>query len=249
MAPPSRGLDPWPGPIDPNSRPRPPRQGPRFVNQIGFPRAGPEGNRSFRRWSKLIRNNPLAWKKGPGGYCRTTRTLKVRPNKRLGAQELTIVTRVVSARDGKSAVAVFHCLPRPGDMRLNSRWNKGDNIALGVRYAGPNSSGVRLVTEAFMTWPRDIESPTGMLTRPPRFDELTVNGMFRRRAGRTTLKQPRHGDGTVTLKSEMTSQTQAIKHLVPESRRPRVDLARRDDDEHAQIRGWLLSVISNSGTA
>lgn len=151
-------------------------------------------------------------------------------------------TGVASARDGKSAVAVSHCLPRPGDMRLDNRWNKGSNIALGVRYAGPNSDRVRLGTEALMTWPLDIESPAGMPTRPPRFDELTVNGTFRRRAGRTTSKQPRRGDGTVTLKSEMTSQTQAIKHLVPESRRPRADLARRDDDEHARVRGRLLSM-------
>lgn len=57
-----------PGPIDPWSRPRPPRQGPRFVNQIGFPRADPEGNRLFRRRTKLIRNNPFAWKEGTGGY-------------------------------------------------------------------------------------------------------------------------------------------------------------------------------------
>lgn len=82
--------------------------------------------------------------------------------------------------------------------------------------------------------------PAGMLERLPRFDELTVNAMFRRRAVRTTLKQPRRGDGTVITKSEMTSQTQAIKHLVPESRRLRVDLARRrDDDEHVQVRERL----------
>lgn len=61
-------------------------------------------------------------------------------------------TGVASARDGKNAVAVSHCLPRPGDMRLDNRWNKGSNIALGVRYAGPNSDRVRLVTEALMTW-------------------------------------------------------------------------------------------------
>lgn len=65
-----------------HSRPRPPCQGPRFVNQIGFPRAGPDGNPLFRRRTKLIRNYPLAWKKGPAGYRRTTRTVKVRLNKR-----------------------------------------------------------------------------------------------------------------------------------------------------------------------
>lgn len=76
----------------------------------------------------------------------------------------------------------------------------------------------------------------------PRFDELAVNGTFRRRAGRTILKHPRRDNGTVTSRSEMTSQTRAIKHLVPESRRPRADLAPRDNDEHAQVRGWLLSM-------
>lgn len=43
-----------------------------------------------------------------------------------------MATGVVSARDGKSAVAAIHCLPRPDDMRLDSRFNMGGNIALGV---------------------------------------------------------------------------------------------------------------------
>lgn len=112
---------------------------------------------------------------------------------------------------------------------------------------GPNSGGGRLATEALMTLPRDIESPAGMPQRSPRFDELTVSGTFRRRAGRTTLKQPRRGDGTVIPKSEMTSQTHAIKHLVPESRRPKADLARWHDDEHAQVRGLASECGAGGG--
>lgn len=81
----------------------------------------------------------------------------------------------------------------------------------------------------------DIESPAGMAERSPRFDELTLNGMFRCRAVRTTLKQPRRDDGTVTSQCEMTSQAQANKHLVPEDRRTKADLALVGmDDGHFQ---------------
>ena len=68
MAPLFHGLHGFrPGPIDPWSRPRPPRQEPRFVNQIGFPRADPEGNRLFRRRTKLIEITRLLGRKARAG--------------------------------------------------------------------------------------------------------------------------------------------------------------------------------------